>query len=230
MLLSNPSTDKITVTISEPTTLATDYLLAVLTGVLASRVVAKNRTLNQVCVGRWAMALAAVAFVSLSGGTYHGFAHALNGWAVSILWKLTTIGMGLASLLLLASAFAASFSGAVRRWLIGAAAVKFVIYTAWMLLHDAFVFVIADYGSTLLIVLFLAASGRLQGAGRHRAYIAGGIAVSLAAAAIQQSGIDLHRHFNHNDLMHVVQMGGVWLLYEGGVRLRDAGEHHVHQP
>jgi hypothetical protein len=218
------------VTIAEPTTLATDYLLGSLTGVLASRLIAKNRRLGQMSIRRWAMALAAVALVSFSGGTYHGFAHALSGWLVFTLWKLTTIGMGLASFLLLGSACAASFSGAVRRWLIGAAAVKFAIYAVWMFLHDEFVFVIADYGSTLLIVLLLCAAGRLQGIGRHRAYIAAGIAMSLIAAALQQSGIDFHRHFNHNDLMHVVQMGGVWLLYQGGVRLRDAGDHHVHQP
>ena len=42
------------------------------------------------------------------------------------------------------------------------------------------------------------------------------------APLLQQSGIRLHAHFNHNDLMHVVQMGAVWLLYEGGRRLRDA--------
>lgn len=217
-------------TISEPTTLATDYVLGTLSGVLASRVAAENRTLGQTSVRLWAMALAAVAFVSFSGGTYHGFAHAMSGWLLFTLWRLTTIGMGLASFLLLAAAFTASFSGAVRRWLIAAAAVKFAIYALWMFLHDEFVFVIADYGSTLLIVLLLASAGWMRGAGRYRAYIAAGIAVSMIAAALQQSGIDFHSNFNQNDLMHVVQMGGVWLLYKGGVRLRDAGEHHVAQP
>jgi hypothetical protein len=227
--LSNAPADKTTVTISEPTTLATDYLLGGLAAVLASRIAAANRTSDQMSVHLWAMALAAVAIVSFTGGTYHGFARALSGALVLTLWKLTTIGMGLASVLLLASAFASSFSGTVRRWLTAAASLKFVLYTVWMLGHDEFVFVIADYGSTLLIVLFLALSGRLQGTGRHGTFIAAGIGVSLAAAAVQQSGVEFHRHFNHNDLMHVVQMGGVWLLYKGGMRLRDAGEIDGHQ-
>ena len=92
-----------------------------------------------------------------------------------------------------------------------------------MLEHDGFVFVILDYGTTLLVVLALTLVGRLRGDPRCRPYIAGGIATSIAAAVVQQSGIRLHQHFNHNDVMHVIQMGGVWLLYSGGSRLRDAG-------
>ena len=90
-----------------------------------------------------------------------------------------------------------------------------------MLGHDEFRFVIYDYGSTLAILLLLVVAERTHGVSGHRAYIAAGILVSIAAAAVQQSGIRLHQHFNHNDLMHVVQMGGVWLLYKGGARLRD---------
>jgi hypothetical protein len=68
---------------------------------------------------------------------------------------------------------------------------------------------------------FLKATGLLAAVPAHRRYIAAAIGVSIAAAAVQQSGLRLHTHFNHNDLMHVVQMGGVWLLFKGGVRLRD---------
>jgi hypothetical protein len=214
------------VTISEPMTLATDYLLGALTAVLASRLASKNRTLGQRSIQMWSLALAVVAFVSFTGGTYHGFAHALSGWLAFTLWKLTTIGMGLASFLLLAATFSASFSGALRQGLTAAAAVKFAIYAVWMFLRDEFAFVIADYGSTLLIVFVLTAIGTVRGVRSLRAYITAGILVSLIAAAVQQSGISIHRNFNHNDLMHVVQMGGVWLLYSGGSRLRDAGEPH----
>ena len=90
-----------------------------------------------------------------------------------------------------------------------------------MLAHDEFRFVIYDYGSTLAILLMLLSPRAHPGLSGHRALIASGILVSIAAAAVQQSGIRLHRHFNHNDLMHVVQMGGVWLLYQGGARLDD---------
>ena len=138
--------------------------------------------------------------------------------------------MGLASFLLLAAAFSSSFSGHDRRWLIGGAALKFSIYAAWMIGHDEFRFVIYDYGSTLAILLLLVIAERTHGITGHRAFIASGIGVSIAAAGIQQSGLRLHEHFKHNDLMDVVQMGGVWLLYKGGAHLRDAGATHGSQP
>jgi hypothetical protein len=39
---------------------------------------------------------------------------------------------------------------------------------------------------------------------------------------VQQSGFDLHKNLNHNDLQHLVQMVAVSLLHEGGTKLRDA--------
>jgi hypothetical protein len=57
--------------------------------------------------------------------------------------------------------------------------------------------------------------------GPARKWIAGGVCATLVAAAVQQSGFDVHRHFNHNDLQHMVQMFAVWLLYRGGTRLAD---------
>lgn len=217
-------------TISEPTTLITDYILGTLSELCGVFLLKQNMTLRQVSIRWWALALMAVAMGSYIGGTYHGFQHAMPPSVAAVLWKLTTISMGVASFLLLAAAFTASVSAESRRWLIGAAALKLVIYIMWMLDHDDFRFVIYEYGSTLAILLLLVITGKTHGVSGHRAYVASGILVSIAAAVVQQSGVRLHQHFNHNDLMHVVQMGGVWLLYKGGARLRDAGGVHGPQP
>ena len=130
--------------------------------------------------------------------------------------------MGVVSFFLTAAAVSAAFGGVGRRVLLGAAAIKLAIYFWWMSTHDAFIYVIYDYGSTLLFVLALIAANHVRGEAGHRTYLAGGILVSIVAALLQQSGVRLHANFNHNDLMHVVQMGAVWLLYEGGRRLQDA--------
>ena len=230
MPVSNRRADKEFVTISEPMTLVTDYVLGTLAEACAVLLVKHNRTLRQQCVRLWACALIGTALASYLGGTYHGFQHMLSVPVAAVLWTATTLAMGVASFFLLAAAFTAAFSGQDRRWLIGAAALKLAIYAAWMLGHDEFRFVIYDYGSTLAILLLLLMSGRTTGLSGHRAYIASGILVSIAAAGVQQSGVRLHRHFNHNDLMHVIQMAGVWLLYRGGARLRDAGGTSGSQP
>jgi Family of unknown function (DUF6962) len=208
------------VAISEPTTLATDYILGTLSGVFGVLLLRRNWSPRQRAVTLWAAALLAAAAGSFVGGTYHGFQSALGANAATV-WTLTTISMGLASFLLLAAALTAAFSGRSRTWLLGLAAVKLCVYVAWMLGHDEFRYVIYDYGSTLAILLILVATGQTQGVAGHRALIASGILVSIAAAVVQQSGLRLHQHFNHNDLMHVVQMGGVWLLFKGGAGLRD---------
>ena len=204
-------------------TLATDYLLGTLSELCGVFLLKQNMSLRQESVRWWALALSASATASYAGGTYHGFQHAMDPPVAAMLWKVTTISMGVASFLLLTAAISAAFTGQDRRWLIAGAALKLAIYAGWMLGHDEFRYVIYDYGATLAILLLLVAAERTHGVSGHRAYIASGILVSIAAAAVQQSGVRLHQHFNHNDLMHVVQMGGVWLLYKGGARLRDAG-------
>jgi uncharacterized protein DUF6962 len=218
------------VTISEPTTLITDYVLGTLAEVCGILLLKHNVPLGQASIRYWALAFFATATGSYLGGTYHGFQHALGVPVAALLWKATTISMGVVSFLLLCAAFSAAFDGQNRKWLIAAATLKLVIYFAWMLGHDEFRFVIYDYGSTLALLLLLVVTGRMSGISGHRAYIASGILVSIAAAGVQQSGIGLHEHFNHNDLMHVVQMGGVWLLYKGGARLRDKGAPDANQP
>jgi len=212
------------VAISEPSTLITDYLLGGLTAGLGWRLLVHNQRSGQRSIRAWALALLAVAVSSMAGGTYHGFAPTLGPFAADTLWKTTMLAMGVASLCLTISAVQASFPPRLHRGLNAAAFAKFFLYSAWVLAHDDFVYVIIEYGSTLLIVSALLRTRRLQGDAGHRGFISGGIAVSIAAALVQQSGISLHTHFNHNDLMHVVQMGAVWLLYQGGRRLRDAQE------
>jgi hypothetical protein len=203
-------------------TLATDYLLGTLSELCGVFLLKQNMSLRQESIRWWALALFASATASYVGGTYHGFQHAMDPQVATVLWKVTTISVGVASFLLLTAAIRAGFTGQDRRWLIAGAALKLAIYVGWMLGHDEFRFVIYEYGSTLAILLLLVATERTHGVAGHRAYIAAGVLVSIAAAAVQQSGVRLHQHFNHNDLMHVVQMGGVWLLFKGGARLRDA--------
>jgi hypothetical protein len=218
------------VTISEPTTLITDYMLGTLAELCGVFLLKQNVSLRQASIRWWALSLMAAAIGSYAGGTYHGFHHALDPHVSGVLWKITTISMGVASFLLLMAALTSAFAGQDRRWLMVGAVLKLVIYAGWMLGHNEFRYVIYDYGSTLAILLLLVAAERTHGVSGHRAYIASGILVSIAAAGVQQSGFRLHRHFNHNDLMHVIQMGGLWLLYKGGARLRDAGGMDGAQP
>ena len=48
-----------------------------------------------------------------------------------------------------------------------------------------------------------------------------GAALSLLGLAVQQSGIVLYRNLNHNDICHLIQLGGLYFLYRGAVLLED---------
>jgi hypothetical protein len=99
-------------------------------------------------------------------------------------------------------------SGPGGRLLSGFAALKLLLYSGWMLFHDDFIWVIADTGSALAIV------GALH-LRRFNGWMLAGVGMSVLAALAQASGLALHRHFNHNDLYHVIQIAAMLLFYRG---------------
>ncbi|OAI53841.1 hypothetical protein AYO46_00370 [Betaproteobacteria bacterium SCGC AG-212-J23] len=193
--------------VAEPVTLLTDYALAGVTACLAFRL-RKNPTVS---CRFWTLAFVALALGALLGGTYHGFR-----W--EWLWKPTVLSVGVASFGMLAGSAYATTSGSVRRVLLVVAALKLVSYEAWMLGHDAFIFVVADTASAMLAVAALHLF-RLDNPATR--WILGGVAVSLIAAGIQAGRVALHEYFNHNDLYHVVQIAAMLLYYAGAKRMRD---------
>jgi hypothetical protein len=206
--------------ITEPTTMLTDYLLGGLAGWFAWKLARQGRSTDQQPVLLWAAAFVGLAVAAFSGGTHHGGAQVLGPSLLAVTWKITLYAIGVVSLALSCAATMAEFRGRLRRVLIGLAVTKFVAYAVWMSQHDAFVYAILDYAPALLYVLVLQAWAwsRNEESGP---WIVAGVLVSFAAAAVQQSGFALHQHFNHNDLYHVIQIAGVYLLYRGGRLLRS---------
>jgi hypothetical protein len=52
-------------------------------------------------------------------------------------------------------------------------------------------------------------------------WLIAGVLVSLVAAIVQARRLAPHRHFNHNDLYHVIQMAALYAFYRGGALLVD---------
>jgi hypothetical protein len=187
-------------------TLATDYALSGAAGWLGWRLF-RNRG-SQKSRFLWALAFAALALAAFLGGTWHGLARH------DLLWKATLLAAGAASFAMLAAAAFATTRNTARHTLLAFAAAKLVIYSAWMLAHDDFVWVVVDTGIALAAVALLHLVS-------FNGWILTGVAVSIVAAAVQASGFAPHPHFNHNDLYHLIQIGAVALLFRGAMRLRD---------
>ena len=80
-------------------------------------------------------------------------------------------------------------------------------------------------GSALLIAAGIRSAMRPQaeGDGARREgilWLKRAIGVSLAALAVLVLKLAPHPQFNHNDLYHVIQMGGLYCLYRGGLLLQ----------
>ena len=205
-------------TIAEPSTLLTDYALASVTGWLAWSLFRVRE--GQRARSFWALAFAALALAAALGGTWHGFAPAFAPIAVILVWKATVLSVGIASFGMLAASANAVTTGAARKVLLAFAAVKLAVYSGWMLGHDEYIWVILDTGCALLLVAALNLWTVRDPASR---WILAGVGVSVLAAAAQASGFALHRHFNHNDLYHVIQVAAMVLFYVGARGLRDRG-------
>ena len=208
-------------TISEPATLVTDYLLAIFTAVLSFRLLRAASHAEREAIARerrwWSAAFALTAIAGATGGTVHGFQQALPPAVADRLWLVSLESLVGASFAVVGGAIAFSEIAPPIRWrAIVAAALVFAASGVWVAWNPVFLSAIVAYGAAFAVLVAIRLRVRpLDAPGR---LVLLGVAVSVAAAAIQQSGWALHRYFNHNDLYHVVQAAGVWLLYRGAMR------------
>jgi hypothetical protein len=200
---------------TEPDVALTDYLLALeclLFGILLAR-----RGAWWSLSGWFAVYFFAGTVASACGGTVHGFFHDEQSTGYLILWCATLLAIGVATLAAWIIGGKLLFSPAVVRWIVVAAAVQLAAYSLVVLfVNQDFVVAIADNlpAVLFLIVAFLWTYRRE----RHAVLLvaAGGLSLTLVAAALQQFQIALDpRYFNHNAVFHVVQAVALVLLFLG---------------
>lgn len=207
--------------ITEPMTMITDYVLGAFALVLAARLMREGMGSGQVSVKLWAVAFLMTAIAAVVGGTFHGFIRMVPSDAGRAMWKMTLLATGIGSACLLASAVLAGTTGTLQRALIVLVVAKLAVYVWLIASRDQFFVVIADYGIALVLVLILAWIARGSGLAPAAGWIAAGVAVSVVAGAVQALKLAPHPGFNHNDLFHVIQMVALYLLFRGGLLLRD---------
>ena len=204
--------------ITEPTTMLTDYVLGVLCLIWGWKLLCLPRR-RHASQALWARAFFAAGASALLGGTVHGFTLILPETWLTGMWKGTLYLTGFASFFMLAAVVLVSLPRALGRWGLAVCVLKLGLYLVWMFNHQDFRFVVYDYGSALLLILGFQLVALYRQRSIAAGWIALGILLSFVGAAIQQSGFSLHTHFNHNDLFHVVEMGAFYLFYRGGLTL-----------
>ena len=211
-------------TISEPATLITDYLLALFTALLARRLARAARDAEwSALVERartqrwWSVAFMATAAAGAAGGTVHGFQHAMARPLADLLWIATLESLVVAAFAVVSAALGQlGWSRGVTFAATFVAAAVFGFYGLWVIKNPVFLAAIAAYGAAFAVLLAIRFYRKpLDNAGR---LLLAGVGLSLVAAGVQQSGWSIHRYFNHNDLYHVIQAVAIWLLYRSAIR------------
>jgi len=77
-----------------------------------------------------------------------------------------------------------------------------------------FRYVIYNYVPAMIAILLMAIFHK-------NFWLVGAVMISFAGAAIQRSGVQLHKHFNFNDIYHLVQMVAMYFFYRGGKILQS---------
>jgi len=209
--------------IYEPMTVITDLILAGMTAWFAWELSAWywERLMNihwHFSRAFWMLALGA-----LLGAVSHGIGPHLSPGVKDLIWKLTTVSIGFASFFLLMSAFYHVFpfeTVRVLRW------IPIILLVGYLLIiwrDPRFINVIRFYAPAMIFVLLVMLYSYFANSTSGSGWIIAGILVSFAAAGVQMSGFTLHKHFNHNDIYHVIQMVGMYLLYRGSLLLNDFG-------
>lgn len=205
--------------IAEPTTTLTDLALAALAAALGAVLLRSGAAREAEPVLLWGSAFLTTAGSALLGAVVHGFAPWLGDRAKGAVWRATLTLIGLTNFLLVAAVATADLRGALRVLLLALAGAKLGLYLLRLRSRDDFGIAAVDSGLALLVVLTIQLVEMLGGSAPGAGWIVAGVLLSLAGAAAQHAGWGLHRHFNHNDLFHVVQMAAAYLLFRGGMLL-----------
>ncbi len=211
-------------TIAEPATTLTDYLMACLAACFAAVLGGRGQGAGH--TRWWSRAFAFLAASALAGGTCHGFQGSVPPWVAAGLWRATLAAASLSSY--------ATMRAVALQWLASdrssfwtrIAVVKLAASLVAGSLRPVFAVVVLDFGLTTPFAACAAIVGRARNP-RAFVFLSAGVVLFTAGAMIQQAGLSPHPAFNHNDLSHVLQILGntcfflsAWL---GRPRLRPRG-------
>lgn len=202
---------------TEPDVALTDYALA-LEGVLFLVLLQRRRACPGGLRPWFSLFFASVSAASLCGGTVHGFFLDEQTLGAAVLWPLTLLATGVTALSAWAIGAKLLFPRRVTSWVLSAAAVQFTVYSLVVLFWTQ-EFRVVLVNNLPAVVFLLLAFGLAYHREKHSSLFlaAGGLALTLIAALLQQLGVGIHPvYFNHNALYHVFQAIALFLFFLGG--------------
>jgi hypothetical protein len=163
----------------------------------------------------------AAAVGAAFGAAAHGLDPLIDREQRERCWRAALYTLGFAGAGTTASVAFFAARGPIRTVILAVAGVKLLAYLVSAARHPRFFVAAADHAGTLVVLLAAAlyATARWRAAGMG--WLVAGVAVSLAGVLVQVRRMAVHRHFNHNDLYHVIEMAALYLFFRGGTLLVD---------
>ncbi len=155
------------------------------------------------------------------GGTRHALPAETAPALRHHLWTATYLVLGLANLAILAGVVRAALRRPYQAAAVGLLVLRFAVYAVVLLRRREVSVAVTDFALTLALLLAFALYSLLASRDGAGPWLLAGILASAAGAAVQASRMDPVAGLSHNDLFHVIQMGGTWLFYRAGLRLQD---------
>lgn len=171
---------------------------------------------TDVVLRRWFVVFfASIASASLLGGTMHGFFEYSTSPFRTVLWTATLLSILVTSFSAWSIASVLQLDRRTSQWVRWFAAAQLAVLTLVVLFvsQEFLIAIVAYLPATLFLLLAFVLAYRRR---RDPALASGiaGLALVFIGAAVQQSGITLHRvYLDHNTLYHVIQGVALWLIY-----------------
>ena len=207
--------------VTEPMTVATNAILAVLAFVFAARLAHRSAAEGFSAVGWLAVAMSSTGIAALIGALAHGTDPTRAAALREQFWRGALYTTGFIGAASVASVAFFAARGSARSALLVLAAVKLAVFVYRVTRRPEFRIAAADYGIALAILLAGAVYEMIAGGAPGMTWLIAGVLVSLVAGVVQARKLALHRQFNHNDLYHVIQMVALYTFYRGGALLVD---------
>ncbi len=204
--------------ITEPMTMITDYLIAIESAFITILILYKSSESSAMYL---ALSVLFTGIGAIFGGTAHGFAKVLSNKLHTIIWKTTTYTIGIATVFFLHSAILSSVTSISKIIFIALNLIAFIIYAFWMFNHDSFLYVVLYYVPSMILILGLKIYSWFSFMDPSSGLIILGIVITFIGTGFQAAKISIHKHFNHNDIFHVIQMISIYVLYLASMKLVD---------
>lgn len=166
----------------------------------------------------WGLVYIGMAISAFCGALRHGWGPYWKESVSVLLNRITYAGIGMTTVMML---YGTAF------WLFGSISLiigsligfSFIVYLFFAFKGMRFKTVIYYYFPTLIIIFIMMLWEWNKGVA-GTGLVACGLGVSFFAAGVQLLSWDPHKYFNHNDLYHVIQLAGMWIVYCGILQIK----------